>query len=92
MATHEIIRRGLYQRVNGKLTLMKPGTKLTFSKDVGERMVKRGFAKAIGEEKPEPVKQPVAEKKADPEPEDAEAEPQPKPEKKKATRKRRSKK
>lgn len=70
-ATHIVTRSGFYQRFGGKLQALKPGTPLALTKDRGERLVKRGFVKAIEPEKsPEkaaPTEQPKAQDEAEPE-------------------------
>lgn len=69
--THEIIRAGIYRRFGGKLQALKIGTQLSLSKEAGERMVKRGFAKAIdsapivAQDEPEPEAEPEAETPSD---------------------------
>lgn len=65
--THVIVRPGIYRRFGGKLQQLKVGAQLTLSTDVGERMVKRGFAKAIesapeiAADEPEPETEPETE-------------------------------
>lgn len=45
--THEVIRKGFYRRVNGKLISLPVGTKVQLTEAQGARMTKNGIVKPL---------------------------------------------
>lgn len=84
--THKVVRNGFYRRFGGKLMALKRGTELTLSAEQGEKLVKRGFVKAIEVEKPKAKPEPK------PEPEKAEPDKEPEEEAEKPKKKKKKKK
>jgi len=54
LATHRIIRDGVYLRINGKLQKAPIGHEFNFTKEQGSKMVARKLAEAIEQPKPVP--------------------------------------
>lgn len=54
MATHRIIRDGVYLRINGKLQKAPIGHEFNFTTEQGNKMVARKLAEAIEQPAPEP--------------------------------------
>lgn len=65
MATHRIIRDGVYLRINGKLQKAPIGHEFNFTTEQGSKMVARKLAEAI--EQPKPALEPKAEIEPEPE-------------------------
>lgn len=83
--THKVVRNGFYRRFGGKLMALKRGTEMTLSAEQGEKLVKRGFVKAIEPDKPKAKPEPKPEpEKAKPDKEPEEEAEKPKKKKKKS--------
>lgn len=66
-STHKVIRKGFYQRFNGKLQALPVGTELSLNDKQGKLLTGRGIVKPIEPEKTvkEQVKPPKIDKKED---------------------------